>query len=78
VEEAHRRFPRANLVTTFRLDSDTRQPGLAPHVTHIDIEMSTESFGFLEPAVDPKGSRREGNRLVFPVNADQKLEDIFL
>jgi uncharacterized protein (DUF58 family) len=76
VEQAHRRFPQANLVATFRLDSDLAQPELSPQATQIDLEMDAKSFRFPDqPGVG--NNRQEGNRLIFRVCADTKLEDLF-
>lgn len=80
VEQAHRRFPKANLVTTFRLASDPAQIRLSPHVTQIDLEMDHESFS---PCAQPEQTacrkpRQEGNRLIYPIHAGQQLENLFL
>lgn len=80
VEQAHRRFPQANLVTTFRLATDPARYRLSPDVTQIDIELDGKSF---EAPQTPrptagKGSRQEGNRMVVTVHADSQLEALFL
>jgi uncharacterized protein (DUF58 family) len=77
VEQAHRRFPQANLITTFRLDSDTTRCLLPPQVTQIDLEMEAESFHAPGRPAPGKGPRKEGNRLIFSVHADQQLEKLF-
>jgi uncharacterized protein (DUF58 family) len=77
VEQAHRRFPQANLIVTFRLDSESAQPKLSPNVTQIDIEMDQESFQVTQSLDVDRKWRREGNRLIYPLCADQKLETLF-
>ncbi len=77
VEQAHQRFPQANLIVTFRLDTDTTLPRLSPHVTRIDLEMDVKSFRSAEPPRSENGWRQEGNRLIYRVCADQKLENLF-
>lgn len=77
VELAHRRFPQAHLITTFRLDTDLSRPILSPHVTQIDLEMDVNSFRSAEPSVATTEWRRESNRLIWRIRADQKLENLF-
>ncbi len=77
VEQAQKQFPQANLITTFRLDSDTTQPNLSPHMTQIDMEMDKKSFYFPKQSGAKKGMRQEGNRLIYSVSANQQLENLF-
>lgn len=79
VEQAHRRFPQANLIATFRLDNGWTQPVLSPRVTQIDLEMDVKSFlTSKKQSVEGNRGRREGNRLIYSVCANQKLENLFL
>ncbi|MCU7877055.1 MAG: DUF58 domain-containing protein [Candidatus Thiodiazotropha sp. (ex Lucinoma borealis)] len=76
-EQALRKFPQTNLITSFRLSSDSELPALALDQTHVDLEMDEQSFLFplrSNPMVD---HRREGNRLVYRVNALSSLERLF-
>lgn len=77
VEQAHRRFPQAHLITTFRLDTDLSRPTLSPHVTQIDLEMDVNSFRSAEPPGTTTERRRESNRLIWRICANQKLENLF-
>jgi uncharacterized protein (DUF58 family) len=77
VEQAHRRFPQANLVATFRLESDPTLPELSPQVTHIDLEMDEKSFRFPDQPGVHNHRHRQGNRLIYRVCADRKLENLF-
>lgn len=77
VGQAHQRFPQANLITTFRLDSDPDQTELSPHATQIDLEMDRKSFRFPDQTGAQNGWRREANRLIYSVCANQKLENLF-
>lgn len=77
IEQAAIRFPQANLITGFRLKDDQQQPTLSPYLTHVDIEMDGESFLFPLRNHAHSGHYREGNRLIYPVNALTPLEDLF-
>lgn len=77
VEQAHRRFPQANLITTFRLNSDAIRPELSPHITQIDLEMDEKSFCFHDHPDAGNQWRREGNRLIYTVDANLRLETLF-
>jgi hypothetical protein len=77
VEQAHQRFPQANLITTFRLNSNTTQPEISPHVTQIDLEMDEKSFRLPKQSGIQNGWRQEGNRLIYSVYANRKLENLF-
>ncbi len=77
VGQAHRRFPQANLVATFRLDSDPTQPRLSSRVTHIELEMDEKSFRLSDQPGTGNRLQRHGNRLIYRVCADQKLENLF-
>lgn len=77
VGQAHQRFPQANLITTFRLDSEPNQPELSPYVTQVDLEMDQKSFRFPDQAGARNGWRREANRLIYSICANQKLENLF-
>jgi uncharacterized protein (DUF58 family) len=77
IEQAVIRFPQANLVTGFRLQDDTRLPTLPPYLTHIDIEMDAESFLFPLRHKPPSDYHRQGNRLIYPVNALSPLQELF-
>lgn len=77
VEQAHRQFPQANLITTFRLDSDTIHPRLSPHVTQIDLEMDANSFRSNTWTGAPNGLHRVGKRLIYRIFANQDPESLF-
>ena len=77
VVQAHQRFPQANLIATFRLDSDPNPPDLSPNVTQIDLEMNARSFRFPDQPGDGHGWRREANRLIYNIAANQNLENLF-
>jgi hypothetical protein len=77
IEQAVIRFPQANLVTGFRLQDDTLLPTLPPYLTHIDIEMDAESFLFPLRNNPTSDYHREGNRLIYPVNALSPLQELF-
>jgi uncharacterized protein (DUF58 family) len=77
VAQALRRFPRAGLVATFRLDDDPAMPLIGPRTTHIDIEMHGRSFGAPQEETAARGPLRRGNRWTYRVCADHELEDIF-
>ncbi len=77
VEYAHHRFPNANLITTFRLDSQESQPKLAAQITHIDLTMNSNSFNYpIQIDIQTK-SQKQGNRLTYELYAAQALEHIF-
>jgi uncharacterized protein (DUF58 family) len=77
IEQAVIRFPQANLITGFRLQDDTLLPILPPYVTHVDIAMDAESFLFPLRHNPTSGYHREGNRLIYPVNALSPLQELF-
>ncbi len=77
VEQAQRRYPRANLIATFRLDTDTVQPRLPRQVTQIVMEMETQSFDAPETEAESIDHRREGNRLIYRLQAHSRLESLF-
>ena len=77
VARALRRFPRASLVATFRLDSEPAVPEIGPQATHIDFEMHGQSFCAPQDPVPEPGPLRQGNRWTYRVRAQHKLEDIF-
>ena len=77
IEQGLNRFPQANLVTGFRLRDDPSLPLLPPHLTHIDLEMDDESFLFPLRSQPPTDHRREGNRLIYPVDAMTPMEKLF-
>ncbi|MCU7928663.1 MAG: DUF58 domain-containing protein [Candidatus Thiodiazotropha sp. (ex Dulcina madagascariensis)] len=76
-EQALVRFPRANLITGFRLSGDPELPALSSYLTHIDLEMDEESFLFPLKSYQGTGRRREGNRLIYRVDALTPLETLF-
>ncbi|MCG7983682.1 MAG: DUF58 domain-containing protein [Candidatus Thiodiazotropha lotti] len=77
IEQAAIRFPQANLITGFRLQNDSQLPVLPPYLTHIDIEMDAESFLFPLRNNPTSDHHREGNRLIYPVNALTPLQELF-
>ncbi|MEW8508244.1 MAG: DUF58 domain-containing protein [Candidatus Thiodiazotropha sp.] len=77
IEEAVIRFPQANLLTGFRLEDDAGLPTLPPYLTHVDIEMDGESFLFPMRNDQDSGSQRQGNRLIYRVNALTSLRELF-
>ncbi|MET0068984.1 MAG: DUF58 domain-containing protein [Candidatus Thiodiazotropha sp.] len=77
IEQAVIRFPQANLITGFRLLDDGALPTLPPYLTHVDIEMDGESFLFPMRSDQASGSQRQGNRLIYQVNALTSLRELF-
>jgi uncharacterized protein (DUF58 family) len=77
IEQAVIRFPQANLITGFRLRGDTLLPILPPYLTHVDIEMDAESFLYPLRNNPTSDYHREGNRLIYPVNALSPLQELF-
>ncbi|MES9991484.1 MAG: DUF58 domain-containing protein [Candidatus Thiodiazotropha sp.] len=77
IEQAVVKFPQANLITGFRLKDDGVLPALAPYLTHVDIEMDAESFLFPMRSDQTSGQLRQGNRLIYPVNALTSLQELF-
>ncbi|MEW7989409.1 MAG: DUF58 domain-containing protein [Candidatus Thiodiazotropha sp.] len=77
IEQAVIRFPQANLITGFRLLDDGVLPTLPPYLTHVDIEMDAESFLFPMRSDRASGSHRQGNRLIYQVNALTSLRELF-
>jgi uncharacterized protein (DUF58 family) len=77
VQRAHRRFPQASLIATFRLDSDPAPPEIGPQATHIDLEMHAQSFRFPQEPAAENGPLRKGNRWTYRVCANRKLESLF-
>ncbi|PVV27325.1 MAG: hypothetical protein B6D79_03020, partial [gamma proteobacterium symbiont of Ctena orbiculata] len=67
----------ANLITGFRLQDDPLLPTLPPYLTHVDMEMDAESFLFPLRNKPSKDYHREGNRLIYPVNALSPLQELF-
>jgi uncharacterized protein (DUF58 family) len=77
IEQAVARFPQANLITGFRLSDDEVLPTLAPHLTHIDLAMDAESFVFPMRTHQVTDYHRQGNRLIYPVNAMSSIRELF-
>lgn len=77
VARAHRRFPQAGLIVTFRLDSEATRPDLSPRATQIEIEMDANSFRYADHPVSASAGRQIGNRWIFSVCADANLEKLF-
>ncbi|MES9945591.1 MAG: DUF58 domain-containing protein [Candidatus Thiodiazotropha sp.] len=77
IEQAVIRFPQANLITGFRLQDDPLLPTLPPYLTHVDMEMDAESFLFPLRNKPSNDYHREGNRLIYPVNALSPLQELF-
>lgn len=77
VERAQRRFPQANLITTFRLDTDAIRPQLSPLATGIELEMNVKSFRSAVKGIAENTLRKEDNRLIYGVCANSKLETLF-
>jgi uncharacterized protein (DUF58 family) len=77
IQQAHRRFPQAGLIATFRLDSDPALPEIGPQATHIDLEMHAQSFRYPQKPAAKNGPLRQGNRWTYRVCANRKLESIF-
>ncbi|MEW8026555.1 MAG: DUF58 domain-containing protein [Candidatus Thiodiazotropha sp.] len=77
IEQAVIRFPQANLITGFRLQDDGQLPILPPYLAHVDIEMDAGSFLFPMRKNPTSDYHREGNRLIYPVNALSPLQELF-
>ena len=77
VSEAHRRFPQAGLIATFRLDSDPAVPEIGPRATHIDFEMDARSFSAPQEPAAQRRPLRLANRWTYRVCANSKLERLF-
>ena len=77
IAEAHRRFPRAGLIATFRLDSDPEVPKIGPRTTHMDFELDARSFCSPQDPTAKRPPLRQDNRWTYRVCADSKLESLF-
>jgi uncharacterized protein (DUF58 family) len=77
IEQAIARFPQANLITGFRLMDDEVLPTLAAHLTHVDLTMDAESFVFPMRSNPVTEHQRQGNRLIYPVNAMTSIRELF-
>jgi uncharacterized protein (DUF58 family) len=78
IAEAHRRFPQAGLLVTFRLDPGPAAPQTGPRATHVDIELDARSFGSPEEPGAKRRPLRQANRWTYRVCADSSLEGLFL
>jgi uncharacterized protein (DUF58 family) len=77
VAEARRRFPRAGLIVTFRLDADPPVPEIGPRATHVDIALDARSFSAPQEPAAMHQPLREANRWTYRVCAHSKLESLF-
>jgi hypothetical protein len=77
VAEARRRFPRAGLIATFRLDADPPVPEIGPRATHVDIALDARSFSAPQEPAAMHQPLREANRWTYRVCAHSKLESLF-
>ncbi|MFL0796413.1 MAG: DUF58 domain-containing protein [Cellvibrionaceae bacterium] len=77
LEQGQARFPQANLLTGFRLNSDEQLPEFPAHITHIDLEMDEKSFR--NPLHKPALTRPKdlGTRLIWPVYSSMDLDRLF-
>ncbi len=78
VEVALNRYPQANIVASFRLDSEDQLPQLPPHVTHVDLMIHQRSFTHPIQVSRPSyAARNQGNRMTYSIQANMQLENLF-